>query len=67
MNSDEIKLSEYIDSLNKEKKPQEHGNELEAKEMEELFDTVRLVRSLKEPDIPRENYYEELVRNLKSQ
>lgn len=67
MNSNESKLSKYIDSLNKEKKPQEHGNELETKEMEELFDTVRLVRSLKEPDIPRQNYYEELVGNLQSQ
>ncbi|CAB1241170.1 LolA family protein [Clostridium sp. HV4-5-A1G] len=61
MNENEKKLSDYIDSLNKEKKPREHENMTEAPEMEELFKTVRLVRSLKEPSLPEDEYGEKLA------
>jgi outer membrane lipoprotein-sorting protein len=60
MNSKENKLSNYIDCLNEERKPIEHGNEMEIPEMEELLETVRLVRSLKEPSIPEMKYAERL-------
>ena len=42
-------LSHYIDSLNNEKKPKEHDNTLGSNELEELLETVHLVRSIKEP------------------
>lgn len=67
MNSKEEKLSVYIDSLNEEKKPKEHGSEIESEEMEELFKTVRLVRSLKEPDLPKGFYAQNLTDNISRQ
>jgi outer membrane lipoprotein-sorting protein len=67
MDSKEKKLSDYIDSLNEEKKPKEHGSEIESSEMEELLETVRLVRSLKEPSLPRRNYAETLANNVNKQ
>jgi outer membrane lipoprotein-sorting protein len=63
----EKKLSGYIDSLNKEKKPSEHESTDEASEMEELFETVRLVRSLKEASMPKINYSKELAVNINKQ
>lgn len=67
MKSNENRLSEYIDSLNREEKPYEHGSELESEEMEELFETVRLVHSLNNADIPKHYYYENLTKNLQKQ
>lgn len=64
MDNREKKLSDYIDSLNKEKKPIEHDGEMEELEMEELFQTVRLVRGLKEPVLPEGNYTEKLTDNI---
>lgn len=52
MENDEKKLSDYIDRLNEEKKPEVHGNSTESPQMEELMKTVRKVRSLKEPALP---------------
>lgn len=62
--NDNEKLSNYIDRLNNEKKPMEHGSEKETAEMDELFETVRLVRSLKEVNIPKDNYSDRLTRNI---
>lgn len=56
MENKENKLSNYIDSLNNEKKPKEHESQSETEEMEELFDAVRKVRSLKEPIMPGSSY-----------
>jgi outer membrane lipoprotein-sorting protein len=64
MNDMENKLSDYIDRLNKERKPDEHGSDSEYIEMEELYETVRLVRSLKEPTMPSHNYGENLAEIL---
>jgi len=64
MYSKENKLSNYIDSLNNEKKPKEHGSEGETEELQELFDTVRKVRRLKEPAMPDGNYPKTLAANI---
>lgn len=64
MSDKERRLSDYIDSLNNEKKPKEHRDEIETEDMEELFETVRLVRSLKEPTLPDENYGKKLASNI---
>lgn len=37
MTDKEKKLTDYIDSLNNEKKPKEHGNAADTPEMEELL------------------------------
>lgn len=65
MHNNEKKISDYIDSLNEEKKPKEHGSTDVTPEMEELFETVRLVKSLKEPDIPRDDFPEKIADTLK--
>lgn len=64
MDSKESKLSSYIDSLNNERKPKEHGSEIETEEMEELFAAVRKVRSLKEPGMPSGDYPGNLAANI---
>lgn len=52
MSNNENKLSDYIDSLNAEKRPKEHGQEDISPELSELMETVRRVKSLKEPVMP---------------
>jgi outer membrane lipoprotein-sorting protein len=64
MNNKEDKLSSYIDSLNEEIKPVEHGSDEESPEMEELFETVRLVRSLIEPSMPESSFSEKIAANI---
>lgn len=64
MDSKENKLSSYIDSLNDERTPNEHGSENETQEMEELFHTIRKVRSLKEPSMPDSTYPKNLTANI---
>lgn len=64
MSSKENLLSRYIDSLNEERKPSEHSGNSELGEMEELFETVRLVRSLREPSMPDHNYPKKLANNI---
>ena len=66
MSFNEKELSYYIDSLNNEKKPKEHGREVSSKEVEELIETARLVKSLKESVLPQEGYVTKLVDTLKS-
>ena len=63
-NNNENRLSLYIDSLNEEKKPREHEVQIDESEMESLFQTVRLVRSLKEPRLPDEKYNERLSSDI---
>ena len=55
MKRDKDKLSDYIDSLNEEK-PKIHEGFNESLEMEKLMDTVRKVRSLKEPVFPEGDF-----------
>ncbi len=64
MDSKEDKLSSYIDSLNNEREPKEHGSELETAEMQELFETIRKVHSLKEPALPDSAYPKTLAANI---
>lgn len=64
MNNDEKRLSDYIDSLNQEKQPKEHKRPQESSKMEELLDTVRWVKRLKEPAMPKEEYFNKLTSNL---
>ena len=66
MNVNEEKLSCYIDSLNNEKRPKEHCNTADSSELEELLETVRLVRSIKEPTLPKEGYVHNLIHSLKN-
>ncbi|WP_339252776.1 sigma-E factor regulatory protein RseB domain-containing protein [Sporosarcina sp. FSL W8-0480] len=62
MKDDEKKLSEFIDRLNEEKKPDDVHTE--NKELEELYSTVRLLRGLKEPEMPPSDFGEKLVKSL---
>jgi len=65
-NNIEKTLSDYIDSLNSEKKPREHGLADNSAEMEKLMETVRQVRSLREPALPQENYVKKLAEKVSS-
>jgi outer membrane lipoprotein-sorting protein len=65
MDDREKKLTNYIDSLNQERQPKEH--QLETAEMEELFQTVRMVRSLREPSMPETGYADKLANNINKQ
>lgn len=56
MENEEKRLSNYIDSLNEEKKPIEHGEKIDTLEMSELFETVRIVRRLKQPSLPEDEF-----------
>ncbi len=55
------KISDYIDCLNAEKKPEEHENPIDSPEMDELMNTVRLIRTMKEPDMPEKDYHKRLA------
>ncbi|NLD46622.1 MAG: hypothetical protein GX660_05410 [Clostridiaceae bacterium] len=64
MSNNEKRLSQYIDSLNEEKKPKEHGLLDSTPEMEDLFEAVRQVRSLRQPVLPGKDYPEKLAQNV---
>ncbi len=61
------KLSQYIDRLNEEKKPDEHSKPSRVTEYEELMDTVRMVRSLKEPIYPEDNFADKIASMLEKE
>lgn len=67
MKDAEEKLSSYIDSLNEDRKPCEHVGEIKEAETKELFEAVRLVRSLREPNMPEEEYIQSLSQNINKQ
>lgn len=64
MSKNEKKISVYIDRLNAEKKPLENNHTRNSNELEELFKTARLIRSLKEPAMPKEDFIKNLSYNL---
>lgn len=66
MDDNKQKLSNYIDCLNAEKRPKEHQNPTDSPELEELFQTVRQLRSLKEPTMPNPNFPKKLSQSLAS-
>ncbi|HPU45609.1 MAG TPA: hypothetical protein PLF05_05215 [Thermoclostridium sp.] len=61
MGSIEKKISDYIDDLNAGKKPDSHESADESPEFEELAGIVRIVRCLKEPEMPGADYPKKLV------
>lgn len=63
MDHNERKLSDYIDSLNAEKTPNEHKYPTNSSDLEQLFKTVRQVRSLKEPTLPGPDFQQRLVQS----
>lgn len=65
MNEMERKVSDYIDRLNEERKPDE--DEQASEELVELYQTIRLVRSLKEPAMPGPDYPMKLVQSVADQ
>lgn len=64
MSNKEKDLSEYIDSLNAEKKPKAHENMTDSPELEELMDTVRMLKSLKEADVPSSDYGNKISKEI---
>ncbi len=64
MRNQEKKISSYIDRLNNERKPGEHNSNKLAGEYEELMETVRLVKNLKEPEFPEDEFQEKLAASL---
>lgn len=67
MRNQEKKISSYIDRLNNERKPGEHNSYELDSEYEELMETVRLVKNLKEPEFPKEEFQEKLAASLVNQ
>lgn len=57
-------LSDYIDSLNADKKPKAHEKSYNSQELNELFHTVRQVRSLKNPTMPEQEYLKRLAKSV---
>jgi|GEM_PF-148523 len=66
MNNNEKAISDYIDKLNSEKKPREHELADNSTEMEKLMETVRQVRSLREPVLPQNGYVKSLAEKVAS-
>ena len=66
MNSDEKKISDYIDKLNSEQKPDEHYNQAVSAELEKIYQAVRKVRSLREPSMPDADFPGKLARTVEN-
>ncbi len=64
MSDNERDLSRYIDSLNEGKKPKEHGLTDNNRGMDDIYETVRRVRSLKDPVMPDNGYTEKLAQSI---
>ncbi len=65
MDKKQMGLSRYIDQLNNEKKPKEHGTLGCDAEYERLLETVRRVRLLREIDDPTQDYPMQLAAGIK--
>ncbi|MBB5150268.1 LolA family protein [Ureibacillus thermosphaericus] len=64
MKDNEKKLSDFIDCLNNEKKP---DMETDSEELKELFDVARKIKSLKEPIMPNHDFPNKIIQNLKNE
>lgn len=64
MKQNDKKLSQYIDQLNMEKKPKEHTIDTGSEEFDQLAETVRKVRILREPPMPEEEFEKRLLSSL---
>lgn len=60
------RISVYIDQLNKEEKPKEHDNGYSSNEMDDMAETVRRLRSLREPAFPEDDFKMRLIASLRS-
>jgi len=60
----EQKISDYIDKLNAEQKPSEHENPPDSAEFMKLSGTVRLVRTMKNPELPNADFPGRLASNV---
>lgn len=63
MNDNEKKLSDFIDSLNNEKKPDIETN---SEELDSLYKVVRQVKSLKESAMPDKDFSGRIAQSLKA-
>jgi outer membrane lipoprotein-sorting protein len=61
MNDNEKKLSDFIDSLNNEKKP---AIETDSEELDNLYNVVRQIKSLKEPVMPDKDFPHKIAQSL---
>ncbi len=61
MNDNEKKLSDFIDSLNNEKKP---NIEIDSEELNNLTNVVRQVKSLKEPVMPDKDFPHRIAKSI---
>ena len=61
----ESRISKYIDSLNDEKRPRDHGT-ISSIKYNELMETVRSVKSLKDYEEPEVEYEARLLNNVKA-
>ncbi|MCM3570521.1 sigma-E factor regulatory protein RseB domain-containing protein [Neobacillus mesonae] len=63
MNQNEKRLSDYIDRLNDEQRPDEDEYSTDSEELRELFQTVKKVRSLKDPAMPGPEFAKKLAKS----
>jgi len=64
MDSNEQKLSDFIDRLNAEQKPLEDEHSTESEELQELFLTVKQIRSLRDPAMPGSDFQQKLTETV---
>lgn len=67
MSNNETKISEYIDRLNAGKIPEEHDKAGVSPELDKLQEAVRMVRSLKEPEMPENDFPKRLANHIQNQ
>ncbi len=67
MSCNEEKLSRFIDSLNQERRPAEDEYSTDSPELKELYQTVKRVRTLKEPAMPDKDFPVKLARMVKKE
>lgn len=65
MSCHEEKVSQFIDSLNEERKPAEDEYSTDSPELKVLYQTVKKVRTLKEPAMPDKDFPEKLAKLAK--
>ncbi len=64
MDKTEKRLSDYIDALNAEQEPEKQQGPADTPELEKLLATVRLIRTLKEPELSDSGYPQRLAQGV---
>ncbi|MFE8697240.1 outer membrane lipoprotein carrier protein LolA [Cytobacillus sp. FJAT-53684] len=67
MDNKEKELSDYIDRLNAEQNPHSYENRTDSDDLDKLFQTVRMVRTLKSPTMPEADFQKKLTDSLVDQ